>query len=69
MRDRIIFDNPALDELRDNPRFIAVRDEFDAILAEEHEKVLQLICFNNPVPNDWRPLPETCDGVEEWAGT
>ena len=30
----------------------------------EHDKVLQLICFNNPVPDDRRPLPETCDGVE-----
>jgi tetratricopeptide (TPR) repeat protein len=63
IRDKITFDNPILDELRDDPRFIAIREEFDAILVDEHEKVLQLICFNNPVPDDWRPLPETCEGV------
>jgi hypothetical protein len=35
------------------------------MLAEEHSKVLQLICFNNPVPDDWQPMPETCEGVVE----
>ena len=63
MRDKVIFDVPEFDELRDDPRFTAVQQELDEILAEEHEKVLQLICFNNPVPDFWRPLPETCEGV------
>jgi hypothetical protein len=31
----------------------------------EHDKVLQLICFNNPTPDNWQPLPETCEGVAE----
>jgi hypothetical protein len=69
MRDKIIFESPQFEELRDDPRFIAVRQELDEILAEEREKVLQLICFNNPVPDDWRPLPETCEGVVERAET
>jgi hypothetical protein len=46
-------------------RFVALQNELDAILAVEHDKVLQLICFNNPVPGDWQPLPETCEGVVE----
>jgi hypothetical protein len=37
----------------------------EAIVAEEHEKILQLICFNNPVPDEWQPMPETCEGVQE----
>ena len=45
----------------------SVQKKLDEILAAEHEKVLQLICFNNPVPDDWRPLPETCEGVVERA--
>jgi len=58
-------DDPLFEELRDEPRFVALREELDAVLAEEHKKVLQLICFNNPVPDDWQPMPETCEGVVE----
>ena len=65
LRDKAVFRAPEFDELRDDPRFIGVQTELDEILVEEHEKVLQLICFNNPVPDDWRPLPETCEGVVE----
>jgi len=59
------FDDPIFEDLWDEPRFIALQKELDALLAEEHDKVLQLICFNNPVPEDWQPMPETCEGVEE----
>jgi tetratricopeptide (TPR) repeat protein len=67
LRDKTVFGAVEFDDLRDDPRFIAVQQELDEILAEEREKVLQLICFNNPVPDDWRPLPETCEGVVEQA--
>ena len=67
LRWAMFFDDPAFEDLRDNPRFVALRQELDAVLAEEHEKVLQLICFNNPVPDDWQPMPETCEGVEQRA--
>ena len=59
----MILDDPIFEDLGKDPRFIALRQDLDAILAEEREKVLQLICFNNPVPDEWRPMPETCDGV------
>ena len=65
LRDPNIFDEPIFEDLRDEPRFTALQREMDALLAEEHDKVLQLICFNNPVPDDWQPLPETCEGVVE----
>jgi len=57
--------DPIFADLRDKPRLVALRQELDAILAVEHDKVLQLICFNNPVPEDWQPMPETCEGVVE----
>jgi TolB-like protein len=57
--------DPIFKDLRDEPRFVALQQELDAILAAEHDKVLQLICFNNPVPDDWQPMPETCEGVEK----
>ena len=62
---KVFLDDPVFDELQDEPAFAALREELDEILAAEHEKILQLICFNNPVPDDWRPLPETCEGVRE----
>jgi hypothetical protein len=65
LRADFYFDEPIFDAIRNEPGFVDVRKELDAIIAIEHEKVLQLICFNNPVPNEWRPLPETCEGVVE----
>jgi TolB-like protein len=57
------FDDPIFEAMRDEPGFIALQQELDVILAGEHDKVLQLICFNNPVPDHWQPLLETCEGV------
>ena len=65
LRTLVYIDEPFFEDLRDEPRFVALRQEVDELLAEEHDKVLQLICFNNPVPDDWQPMPETCKGVEE----
>jgi len=60
---KVILDDPVFDYLQENPEFIALRQELDEILAREREKILQLICFDNPVPDEWQPLPETCEGV------
>jgi tetratricopeptide (TPR) repeat protein len=65
LRDPQFFDDLIFEDLWDEPHFVALQQELDAILVVEHDKVLQLICFNNPVPGDWQPLPETCEGVEE----
>ena len=52
-------------EFRDDPRFVELMLELDATLATERDKVLKLICFKNPTPENWQPLPKTCEGVEE----
>jgi hypothetical protein len=63
LRNQQVFVDPIFEDLWDEPRFVALQQELDAILAVEHDKVLQLICFNNPTPDNWQPLPETCEGV------
>jgi TolB-like protein/Flp pilus assembly protein TadD len=65
LRDPQFFGDLIFEDLWDEPQFVALQQELDTILAAEHDQVLQLICFNNPVPGDWQPLPETCEGVEE----
>jgi len=63
LRDLQVFDDLIFEDLWDEPRFVALQKKLDTILDVEHDKVLQLICFNNPTPDDWHPLPETCEGV------
>ena len=66
LRDRTLhFSAASFGGLQDEPRFVALEAELDAILTTERDKVLQLICFNNPVPEDWQPMLETCEGVVE----
>jgi TolB-like protein len=65
LRDPRLFADPIFEALWEDPRFVALQQELDEILVEEREKVLQLLCFNNPAPQGWQPLPETCEGVVE----
>ncbi len=65
MRVRAGLDDPIFDTVRDEPGFADLIKELDAIIEAEHAEVLQLVCFNNPVPQHWRPLPDTCEGVAE----
>ena len=64
LRHRQFLDDAIFEIYWKEPRFDAVREELDAIIAAERDKVLQLICFNNPAPDNWQPMPETCEGVE-----
>lgn len=64
LRDPSFFDDPIFGEFDETSGFIELRRELDAVLATEREKVLQLICLRNPAPDEWRPMPETCDDVE-----
>jgi len=65
LRDPLFLDEPLFEAIREDSRFIALGDKLDGILREEHGKVLQLICFNNPAPGAWQPLPATCEGVQQ----
>ncbi len=65
LRNPLFFDEPVFEDMQDDSHFIALREELAGFLAAEHKKVLQLICFNNPAPGAWQPLPKTCEGVEE----
>ena len=56
------FGDPIFEDLCDEPRFAALEQELDASLAAEHDKVLQLISFNNPAPVGRQPMPETSEG-------
>ena len=64
LRNRPAFDDPVFEAMQNDPRFLVLRQELDVILKAQHDEVLQLICFNNPAPDNWQPLPKTCDGVE-----
>jgi len=64
LRWPMFFDDPVFETLRDGARFGQLRQTLEALVVEEHEKVLQLICFNNPAPDNWQPKLDTCENVE-----
>lgn len=64
-RDPTFYSDPIFGDVWDDPRFVAQVQKLDEDLARQHEEVLQVLCINNPVPDAWRPLPETCAGVTE----
>lgn len=58
-----LFEDPMLVELQGNARFEALRSRVDDALAEARQEILTLICLENPVPDSWQPLAETCAEV------
>jgi TolB-like protein/lipoprotein NlpI len=63
-RDPSIFSEPAFDAIRDTNRFEALEARLKSFLAGERARAVQMLCFDNPVPETWEPLPETCAGIE-----
>jgi TolB-like protein len=67
LRDHFIFREPAFETYTEHPGFQAQAARLDAILAEERQKTIRLICLENPATEVWQPLPETCDDVGQSA--
>jgi len=59
-RENLFFREPALQPLAQHPEFLALKAEVDQLLAAEHAEILQLICNENPIPDIWQPMSETC---------
>jgi TolB-like protein/Tfp pilus assembly protein PilF len=51
--------------LHGDPGFAAILARQEARQARERERFLAIVCNDNPYADFWRPLPETCEGVEE----
>jgi tetratricopeptide (TPR) repeat protein len=62
LRDPLVLREPCMQRLADDPRFVSLRAEFEALIAAERSRVLELICEENPVPTTWQPTKETCRG-------
>jgi TolB-like protein len=63
-RDPSIFSEPAFAAIRDSDRFKALETRMEEFLTRERTRALRMLCFDNPVPDAWPPLPETCAGLK-----
>ncbi len=54
---------PVFDDIRSDARIKAAQNEIMKHLDAEREKTIQMLCFENPVPEAWQPLAETCRDV------
>jgi tetratricopeptide (TPR) repeat protein len=68
VRDDALFHEPSLQWLKDHPEFLALKAEMHQLVKLEQAKILQLICYNNPIPDIWQPLSATCAGVNSEVG-
>ena len=64
MRDPLFFNTPVFEFVQNDTEFLKLKQDTQNKLKIERDKALQLVCFNNPIPDTWQPLPETCAGVE-----
>jgi len=62
LTDPVLLDEPLFSALADEPAIRIIRETLTTRNTENREKALALICTNNPVPDDWRPLEATCEG-------
>ncbi len=61
--DRFAFDEPMLAPMAGNPRYEALRERVDQVLERERQKIVNMVCLDNPVPDSWQPLADTCTEV------
>jgi tetratricopeptide (TPR) repeat protein len=61
--DPSLFSEPAFDRFRNDAAFEALQAEFQTNLDSQRIAARQMLCFDNPAPDAWPPLPETCAGI------
>lgn len=61
--DPTLFSEPAFEGVRDSATFRAIEAEFWANLEAQRKAARQMLCFDNPTPDAWPVLPDTCEGV------
>jgi len=57
------FDEPIFAPLRDDGRFQALQAKMQVYVDAERSTAFEMICRNNPIPESWQPLPETCQAL------
>jgi len=63
-RDQAFFREPALQWLQGHPEFLALKAQMQQRVDTERAGIVRLICQQNPIPEIWQPLRQTCDGIE-----
>jgi len=65
LRDPVILTEPCFDSMQSNDAFVGLGDRLMQLIVAERTEILQMICYNNPAPNTWQPLRQTCEGVSK----
>lgn len=60
--DPLVISDPVFDKFRNLPGFKSVQEKYDSIITGQRAQVVDLICNNNPIPESWQPLRESCQG-------
>jgi TolB-like protein len=63
LRDKTVFGEPCFDSLAQHPEFLALKSEVARLVEADHQGIVELICHDNPIPDIWQPLRETCVGA------
>jgi TolB-like protein/Tfp pilus assembly protein PilF len=63
LRDPMFITRPIFDEVQGDDRIQELQQEIMEYLKAESRKTKQMMCFENPVPEAWQPLAETCRDV------
>jgi hypothetical protein len=61
LRDRTVFGEPCFDSIAQHPEFLTLKSEVATRVEADHQSIVELICHNNPIPEMWQPLRETCE--------
>jgi len=60
LRSRMLLQWPGFERVSNHPEVQALESRLRDLLAKEHAEAMEIVCNNNPIPESWQPLPETC---------